>query len=92
MIVTAAEKNNIQYLKGLVKYEPSGSLGFRDHLGLFTKSDDFKNQREFRFAFLFDEDDLEPRTLEIGDIRDICTYMHTSEVSKRIEFRSVNQV
>lgn len=88
-IEATVDKNNYGLTASLVEYyDPEtfhGSFNQRD--SIFKKRDEFKHQKEFRFAFDTGSEGEDPLVLEIGDITDITMRCNTSDINKNLEIK-----
>ena len=85
----AVEKNNYGLRADLVEYyNPETFNGsFNEHEAIFKKRDEYKHQKEYRFAFDSGVTGNDSLVVEIGDISDITMLCDVSEVNVKLEMK-----
>lgn len=76
---------NCRFARGLVRYDGKPPFDITRANILFYKRDEYKQQREFRFAFFPGEDIRGPLTLELGDLSDIAIRCNSSEINRNMQ-------
>ena len=69
----------------LIRYGGAQPLAITSVNTIFHKRDEYKHQREFRFAFFTGKDICDPLILEIGDISDIAVRCNSAEINRGIQ-------
>lgn len=83
-LADAARKTNRSFKADLVNYVPTNYIG---DVGLFTKTEPFRYQSEWRFAM--EDGPGNPIKLNIGDISDISMLIQSDELEEFVnEYRS----
>jgi hypothetical protein len=88
-IRTAVSANNYGLNAGLVEYyDPTDFHGsFSEIESIFRKRDEYKHQKEYRFAFDTGIEGDNPLILNIGDISDITMQCEVSDVTRYLKIK-----
>ncbi|PCK33536.1 hypothetical protein CEX98_01390 [Pseudoalteromonas piscicida] len=88
-VKTAVTSNGYGLNAGLVEYyDPDNFNGsFSEIESIFRKRNEFKHQKEYRFAFDTGVAGDEPLMLDIGDISDIAMKCKVSDINRQLEIK-----
>ncbi|MEY4510407.1 MAG: hypothetical protein RLZZ450_2529 [Pseudomonadota bacterium] len=85
-IVAAARKEGCTLSSGLVEYFDADIFSGALPNPLFAKRNEFKAQREYRFALDRRDASVEPYTLKVGPLHDTCTLVDSSKINEQLTF------
>lgn len=88
-IKAAARFNTYSFNAGLVEYyNPTSFNGsFSEVESIFRKRDEYRHQKEYRFAFDTGTVGEDPLVLNIGDINDITMQCKVSDINRYLEVK-----
>ncbi len=93
-IKISAKENNYGLTAGLVEYyDPDKFNGsFTENESIFKKRDEYKYQKEYRFAIDTGIEGKKAISLDIGDISDITMRCKVSDINKYLEIKLTENI